>query len=298
MTGLAPSRFNKPVAPPPMISSAGFQELLIQKPTPTQPVAPATQPGPVPGSVSNQVAAQAQPAAAVQHGRPMPVKAPDASPVSRFEGAANLLWQYFLAVDDAARARCLRAPQVAFPRLQRWEMRSELTPMVPLEVGPKFTEIGSYLITTVKMKDGSPRMVAVNEGPEGLRLDWESFAGHGDCFLDEVGSMSAGRQVLLRVEVKATSERPALADSDSICFALSHPDQKTDLLAVASRESLLTTRSGKTLLETGEGLFIVRVAVEPDTHQSGWVRLVAVETAGWLDGLRVGGGRAPRGTST
>lgn len=263
------------------------QALLMGAPPPSVVASRVRAPAEAPAPVADRMIQQPERRARPEPATPVPVMAADARQADRFERATNLFWSHFLAADDTQRAATLRKSRDAWPRLLEWEKFGKLTPAMPMEVGPKYSEIGPFLITTIKMPDGRSRMIAAEDTEEGMKLDWESFSGFGDCRLADLKDLDRGRQVLLRVEVgKAEREAPFL-DDRVLSFALKHPDQDTVVHAHTDRQDLEKTRAGRTLLSAGGGLFIVRIEIGDATAESGWVRLVAVETAGWIDGMPI-----------
>lgn len=211
-----------------------------------------------------------------------PLKAMPASEVrGEFDKAAAVLRRYFQSPTEEELKKLLRHPAETLPRHRSWTAKRHIVPSVPLQIGPQFGVSGSLLVTSMKLADGSMRLVALEHTDQGYRLDWESFSAWGERYFADLASLDDEKTALLRVTVKPSSATPPFAGS-AASFTLSHPDERATLAAYAVEDVLARSPAGRTLRNASGGMFTLRLRVDDDDAKHGWAEIAEVVSVGWV----------------
>lgn len=217
---------------------------------------------------------------------PKPLEAPAAMmPLEArevFEKAVALLRRVLLSPSIFDWEQSVRHPQITMPRLRADEGRWRVLPCQPLQVGPKFGLTDSLLVTTVRLKDGTHRPVAIEKKGDQLLLDWESFTGWGEKLLEDISTADSKALYLVRVKVQAAVATPPFPNNTGLSFVLSHPAGRRVVNAHVSEDVLACSPASQTLAKSREGLFTLRVRPQAGSSQHGWVIVEEVVCSGWI----------------
>lgn len=199
-----------------------------------------------------------------------------------FDKAVVLLRRVLLSPSAADWEQSVRHPQLTMPRLRADDGRRRVLPFQPLQIGPKFGLTDSLLVTTVRLKDGTYRPVAIEKKGDQLLLDWESLTGWGEECLDDLATADSKVLYLVRVKVQAAAATPPFADNTGLSVVLSHPAARRVLNAHVSEKVLASSSAAQTLAKAREGLFTLRVKPHAGSRQHGWVIVEEVVCSGWI----------------
>jgi hypothetical protein len=202
-----------------------------------------------------------------------------------FDKASSVLRRavQFSSIDSLA--TLVRHPDLTLPRYRAWQASRPLTLMVPLQIGPKFGTMDKLMVTTLRMQDGSTRSVVLEKTSESYLLDWESLAGWGECFFDDVPRLPQGQNTLLRVIVQPSNAQPPFAHEPGMTFILAHPEERMTLTAHAPASLLAESKAGQMLRTAADAPFTLRIAVDEVCLKHGWVRIKEIVCSGWVTDL-------------
>lgn len=199
-----------------------------------------------------------------------------------FDKAVALLSRVLLSPTHADWEKSIRHPQLTMPRLRADDGRWRVLPDLPLQIGPKFGITDSLLVTTVRLKDGTHRPVAIEKKGDQLLLDWESLTGWGEERLEDIASGPVGKVYLVRVKVQAAAAKPPFPDQAGLSLVLSHPAGRRVVNAQVSEKVLSSSPAAQTLAKAREGLFTLRVRPHAESKQHGWIIVEEVICTGWI----------------
>lgn len=199
-----------------------------------------------------------------------------------FDKAVVLLRRVLLSPTNADWEKSIRHPQLTMPRLRADDGRWRVLPDLPLQIGPKFGLTDSLLVTTVRLKDGTHRPVAIEKKGDQLLLDWESLTGWGEERLEDIASGDSGKVYLARVKVQAAAAKPPFPDQTGLSLVLSHPSGHRVVNAQVSEKVLTNSPASQTLAKAREGLFTLRVRPHAESKQHGWIIVEEVVCTGWI----------------
>lgn len=199
-----------------------------------------------------------------------------------FDKAVALLSRVLLSPTHADWEKSIRHPLLTMPRLRADDGRWRVLPDLPLQIGPKFGITDSLLVTTVRLKDGTHRPVAIEKKGDQLLLDWESLTGWGEERLEDIASGPDGKFYLVRVKAQAAVAKPPFPGQAGLSLVLSHPAGRRVVNAMVSEKVLSSSPAAKTLAKAREGLFTLRVRPHTESRQHGWIIVEEVICTGWI----------------
>ncbi len=148
--------------------------------------------------------------------------------------ATEAVIEKFLSADTVeARAAWVRHPEATRPRMEAWHADGRpLRPLTLEKFLPRANEStvdgSSFIIRSVEIKGQGVKAIAVEETPEGLRVDWESFAFWADPPWAEFLATTPETAADYRVSVAPDDYfNHAYADSEKFfCFKLIDPENQ------------------------------------------------------------------------
>ena len=199
-----------------------------------------------------------------------------------FDQCVQILHRVMLFPTDNDWEQSVRHPYLTMPRLRADNGRWRVIPHLPLQVGPKFGITDSLVVTTLRLKDGTHRSVAIEKKGDRLLLDWESFTGWCEECLEDIANNDSRKAYLVRVKVQTAAAKPPFPELSGLSLVLSHPAGRRVVNAHVSEKVLSKSMAAKTLTRTREGLFTLRVRAVADSKNHGWVLVEEVVCAGWI----------------
>ncbi len=216
----------------------------------------------------------------------IPKPQPPTKAVARFQRASEAIRLYFQARSDQELNAVLRRPELAVPRREQWNGGRKLLPAVPFEFGPKFGAVDQYVVTTVKMADGTTRMMALEEMTDAtFRIDWEGFAGYGEVSLAQAQTLVEGIRPLVRVVVEKLATQPSWITEPGWYVNLTHPDQTESVTAFVPAAVAATSPVQALLKEPDRSLFTLEITADQVLQAHGCVRITSVRCSGWMPDL-------------
>ncbi|MBL9133947.1 MAG: hypothetical protein JNG86_22230 [Verrucomicrobiaceae bacterium] len=179
----------------------------------------------------------------------------------------------------------VRHPEITIPRLRTWNAARQPVFKLPLELGPKFGITEHLLVTTFQMADGGTRHVVLERRPDGYRIDWEGMVGWCEVAFDQIGGLLCRPPAVVRVQTQPSMSKPPFTHAEGLTFILSHPSEELTLLAHAPQTVMEATKAGHALKRGGRGQFTLRITVDEESLQHGWVRIQEVICSGWVADL-------------
>lgn len=199
-----------------------------------------------------------------------------------FDQASAVLRKALGGNSMAAMESCVRHPELTMPRVRASPATRGVLPAQPIEIGPKFGVSGDLLLTTLRLRDGTHRPVAMEKKKEGYLLDWESLTGWGESTFTELLTRPNSKVVLMRVMCSPTSAKAPFEDAGGVSLVLSHPAEQTTLSAYVPAELLKAHAAGKSLTTSRNTPFTLRLLTEKASAEQGWVRVMQIICIGWV----------------
>ena len=199
-----------------------------------------------------------------------------------FDKSVELLRHVILSPTDDNWEQSVRHPHLTMPRLRADDGRWRIIPHLPLQVGPKFGITDTLVVTTLRLKDGTHRSVAIEKKGDRLLLDWESLTGWCEEHLEDIANKGSEKSYLVRTKVQAAATKPPFAEPSGLSLVLSHPVGRRVVNAHVSQKALSKSIAAKTLIKTREGLFTLRVKSHADSKHHGWILVEEVVCTGWI----------------